>query len=83
MVSDISCFLFLIGKDCNFVNMCLTKHIPVGSVCVLINCFTKMSFALIRVFNLGIVIARETLQNLQWKGNFSFLSWRFRPSIEF
>lgn len=72
MVSDF--FFFLIKKDCNFVNIeALTKHTPVSRVCVLINCFTKKSFASNRVFNLGIVSARETLQNLQWEGNFSFL----------
>lgn len=70
--------LFLTRKDSNFVNLeALTKHIPVGRVYVLINCLTKMSFALIRAFNLELVSARETLQNLQWEGNFSSL----RPEI--
>lgn len=56
MVSD---FSFFNRKDCNFVNLeVLDKCIPVGRVCVHINCFTKMGFVLIRAFNLGIVLEK-------------------------
>ena len=54
MVSGLFCFLN--WKDCNFVDLkVLTEHIPIGRLCVLINCFAKISFVLIRAFNFGIV----------------------------
>lgn len=60
--------LFLTRKDRNFLHLeALTKNIPLGRVYVLINCFAKTSFALIRAFDLGFVSARETLENFRWE----------------